>query len=69
MIASVVSQNYVTLFFDPKYDEIVKSLISTTKTTKNTKEKIYNNFSFVLFVSSVVIKIEARFVTFYEAVK
>ena len=38
-----------------EYYELVKSLIFTTKSAKNTKvKKKFNKFSFVLFVSFVV---------------
>jgi hypothetical protein len=46
----------ISIFLNIEYralnlDEIVKSLILTTKGTKNTKSmKMYNNFSFVSFV-------------------
>ena len=51
-------------------DEAVKSLILTTKCTKNTKgQKIFNNFSFVLFVSFVVSYKHNFLATFYELIK
>ena len=53
-----------------KDDEAVKSPILTTKCTKNTKgQKIFNNFSFVLFVSFVVSYKHNFLATFYELIK
>jgi hypothetical protein len=50
-------------------DEAVKSPILTTKCTKNTKgQKIFNNFSFVLFVSFVVSYKHSFLATFYELI-